>query len=146
MNMEAAKEIRLVLASNDSGDESRVRLLLANTPWALVAVATVEDAIRTLHSVSLPIVLLDGNLEGRSWFETTRALLKARRRTCVIVLGDSGSLDSEEVSRQGGFDALARPIDKDELFATLLCAYSKARLHWLSVSRVHASPEPAVAP
>ena len=140
------KEIQLILASNDPDDEARLRALLAGTPWAVLAATTLDDAIRALHEIALPIVLLDRDFDHRSWPETTRALLKARRRTCVIVLGDAGPPDADDVLRRGGFDALARPLEKDELFATLISAYSTARMHWLSVSRVHANPIPAPAP
>ena len=138
--VETVRKIQFVLAGADPGDEATLRTLLEGTPWALVSAAGYADAARALHQVSLPIVLADCNLEGRPWQETLRALLRSRRRACVILLGGAGAPDSQQVVRRGGFDVLSRPFDKDQVLATLLCAYSTARMHWLSFGRVHASP------
>jgi DNA-binding NarL/FixJ family response regulator len=138
--MEATKQLQFVLASADPGDESGLRLLLEGTPWEPLPTLTGEDAVKALHEIALPIVLLNRDLDGRPWPETVRLLVKARRRTRVILLGDSGHSDAKDLARSGAFDVLARPFEKDDLFATLICAYSQARMHWLSCTRVHASP------
>jgi DNA-binding NtrC family response regulator len=138
--MEPHKEVQIVLASSNPDDEATLRLLLSGTPWAPLPAVTMEEAVKSLHEIALPIVLLDRDFERRPWRENTRALLKARRRTCVIIAAEPDYPACEDVLRRGAFEVLARPFDKDELLATLLSAYSKARIHGLSVTRVHAIP------
>jgi DNA-binding NtrC family response regulator len=142
--MDTGKQIQFVLAGASLSDECGLRSILAGTPWEILATPVLEETVRALHETALPIVLFDRTMNGRPWQETLRLLLRARRRTCAIVLGDGPYPEPDDVIRRGAFDVLPRPFQKDEVLTMLLCAYSQARLHWLSFTRVQPRPGAAV--
>jgi DNA-binding NtrC family response regulator len=130
-NKYRAVAIQIVLASTHAGDRETLESLLAGSPWELVAVANVGETVKALHRVSVPIVLCDQNLDDQPWHETVRALIKARRKTSVTVLTNAGGAGLwAELARRGGFDLLARPFERDQVFATLMCAYAQYRVSW----------------
>jgi len=134
--------IQIILASAHSDDGDALQSLLTGSPWELIVVANVADAIRALHQITVPIVLCDQHLDGQPWQETIRALIKTRRRSSVTLLADLGGPRLyAEVARRGGFDLLERPFDKEQVYATLLCAYARGRTSWplLSHRRVTAA-------
>lgn len=128
-------------ASSNIDDWEILRSLVAGTPWEMVSAANRQEAVRALHRTALPIVLCDQNLDGEPWLKTFRALARTRRRTCVILLCNTGDPEMcEEVIRHGAFDLIARPFQRDHLLATLLCAYSQCRMNWFPFTRVRLSP------
>jgi CheY-like chemotaxis protein len=134
-----------VLASGEADDAVLLGQLLGGTPWSVLPAASADAALSMLRNLAIPIVLFARDLDGQPWQETLRRFLKTRRRACVIVLAGSCGPNAEEVLHRGGFDVLTRPLDKDDLFTALLCAYSQARMHWLSFTRVHATPAGAIS-
>lgn len=138
--MDTGKQIQFVLAGASPSDECLLRSILDGTPWEIHSTPALNETVRALHETALPIVLFDRTLDGRPWQETLRLLLRARRRVCAIVLGDGAHPQPDEVIRRGAFDVLPRPFQKEEVLTMLLCAYSQARLHWLSFTRVRARP------
>ena len=128
--------IQVVLASARANDREGLDGLLTGTPWELIAAASLEEAVHALHQVTAPIVLCDRELDERPWQQTLRILTRARRRTCVIVLSNGGGPKlCSEVARLGGFDLLARPFERDQVYATLMCAYAQYRVGWPVLSR-----------
>jgi DNA-binding NtrC family response regulator len=126
-----AVAIQIVLASTHAGDRETLESLLAGSPWELIAVANVEQTLRALHRLSVPIALCDQNLDDQPWQETVRALIKARRKTSITVLTDAGGPGLwADLARRGGFDLLARPFERDQVYATLMCAYAQCRMSW----------------
>ncbi len=121
--------IQIILATTYADDHETFESLLAGSPWELVGVASVADALDALHRVTVPIVFCDRDLDRQPWQQTVRALIKARRRTSVTVLtNSSGPGLWAELARRGGFDLLARPFEKEQVYATLLCAYAQCRM------------------
>ena len=138
--MDSSTEIRFVLASANLKDEADLRALLTGTPWTFVRAASLQNAVALLHEIALPIVVLDRDLDARPWRENFSSIRKSRRRACVILLGDSNGPRPDEMLRLGGLDVLSRPIHREELCTALICAYSQARMRWLSFTRVQAIP------
>ena len=136
--MDASRQIQFVLASANPMDEADLRGLLLGTPWTMVRAANLQNAIARLHETTLPILLLDRDLDGRPWRENLRSIRRSRRRACVILLGDASGPRPDDMLRLGGLDVLARPIQREELCTSLICAYTQARVHWLPFTRVQA--------
>ena len=137
----SAVAIQIVLASTHAGDRKTLGSLLTGSPWELIAVANVEETVRTLHRVSVPIVLCDENLDDQPWQATVRALIKARRKTSVTVLTDAGGPGLwTDLARRGGFDLLVRPFERDQVYATLMCAYAQCRMSWPVITTRRAVP------
>jgi DNA-binding NtrC family response regulator len=135
--------IRIVLASGHADDRETLNAILAGSPWELVGVASLREAITALHWVTAPIVLLDQDLDGSPWQNAVRLLTRVRPRTRVTILAnDAGPHLCAEVARQGAFDLLTRPFDRQQVYATLTCAYAQFKTNWpfLTVSRRQRRP------
>ncbi len=145
--MQPAKPIQVVVASAKIDDWENLRSLLFGTAWELISVTSRQEAVKALHRTTLPIILCDQHLDDEPWLATFRVLMRTRRRTCLILLCDSGDPEiCEEAIRHGAFDLIARPFQRDHLLATLLCAYSQCRMNWFPFTRVRLSPmAPAVS-
>jgi len=139
--MTAIKSIPVILASSRAEDQDNVRAALKGTPWEPVEAVNGAEAVKALHRTALPIIICDGELDGRSWQELLRFLLKARRRACIILLSEVDGPGNDEVIRRGGFDVVPRPAQKEDVLTALLCAYSQCRMNWLSFTRVPVHPE-----
>jgi DNA-binding NtrC family response regulator len=145
MQFETTKRstIPIVLASGHADDRETLNAILAGSPWELVCVANLREAIRALNRVTVPIVLLDQDLDGYPWQNAVKVLTGARPRTRVTVLAaEAGPLLSAEAARQSGFDLLRRPLDRQQVYATLTCAYAQFKTNWpfLTVSRRQRRP------
>jgi DNA-binding response OmpR family regulator len=102
---------------------------LSGTPWRLVAVSNLQQAVESLHRVAIPIVLATEEFDHLPWRTLLRALRRERRRASVILLADEGSAElSSEVIVRGGFDLLTRPFRREEVFPTLVSAYAQCRM------------------
>lgn len=126
-----AFKIQIVLASVRDDDRESLEAALSGTPWELILAQNREQAVQSLQQAPVPIVLCDASFDNLPWRVALRGLLRSRRRTCVILLSDDSSLElSTELVRRGGFDVLTRPFQKEEVFPTLVCAYTQCRVHW----------------
>jgi DNA-binding NarL/FixJ family response regulator len=128
--------IRVILASARDDDHEVLGALLEGGPWELKGARSVVETIAALDEVAVPIVLCDQDLELRPWWETMRVLLKARRKASVTILASAGAPElCADVARRGGFDLLLRPFEREQLYATLMCAYAQCRIGWPVLSQ-----------
>jgi DNA-binding NtrC family response regulator len=140
MHDETAKRetIQIVVASAHPEDRVTLTAILAGSPWELIGVSNLKDAVNALHRVTAPIVLLDQDLDGHPWQNSVAMLTRARRRTRVTLLATAGGPQlCAEVAREGGFDLLTRPFDREQVYTTLICAYAQGKTNWpvLSLGR-----------
>jgi DNA-binding NarL/FixJ family response regulator len=118
--------IHILLASAREGDFRDLRSLLAATPWNLIPAPTLPHAIPCLGQLATPIVLCDDGFDDLPWRVLLRALIRARRRTRVVLLTDAGGPQLwSQFTARGGFDLLSRPFSEDELIPTLISAYAQ---------------------
>ncbi|MGD1097539.1 MAG: response regulator [Bryobacteraceae bacterium] len=123
--------VETLLASAHSGDQAGLSAVLADSAWKLITVPTYKEAVWTIRRLQVPIVFCDLRLEDQPWPEMLRKFRMARRRSGVIFLSTEGDRSlAAEVTRQGGFDLLVRPFNREQIFQSLLLAYSQYRLDW----------------
>jgi FixJ family two-component response regulator len=113
------------------------RLLLTGTcrrsGWRLFLADTYEEARTALDRLQAPVILYDRDLPGKGWRETVEELAALPSRACVVLV--SAVLDTylrDEVVREGGYDALCKPLREADVVRTVRLA----SLYWYSGARV----------
>jgi DNA-binding NtrC family response regulator len=126
--------LEVILVNGNGEDRNSLESVLAGTPWVVVEAdpLEIESAVR---EAAVPIVIC-GRDQSNGWRGTIRALMKARRNVCVIVLSNEGDVHlSDEVLRGGGFDLLTRPFKRQQVLPMLVFAYTYCRGHGPYLSR-----------
>ncbi len=125
--------IPVVLASARAEDRTVLTGLLAGSPWMLVETSTPAQAVQALRLAKFPIVLFDPTLAGThapNRVQTMlRSFLRARRGACAILLLDDPP-GSDCIPPALAFDAVVRPLDKEQVFRALFFAYSHCKIKW----------------
>lgn len=125
MNIAFAGVIGVVLATSRQDDRPSLERSLTDI-WKLVPVSTLDQAMRTLRGLSVPIVLCDERFDDLPWRVLLRAFLRARRRTRLILLSDQAGPELwSQFTRRGGFDLLTRPFAGEQALPTLISAYAQ---------------------
>lgn len=127
-DLDGTRRVRVVMASSREGDRKSIESALSATPWDLVHAWDGREMLQLLQQIPVPIVLYDTGFGNLHWRSALRSMIRTRRRTCAILLADHGSRETSiEPAHVGAFDLLTRPIEEEQLVATLLCAYTQAR-------------------
>jgi AmiR/NasT family two-component response regulator len=125
------RKIPVLMITSRPEDEAELKELLHNSPGELETLPRIEDPAAALRAAAVPLVLFDGSTADTQWREEMKALIQSRRNACVILLTNvSDQYLWEEVVQQGGFDLLTRPFRKEQVFSTLLFAYTHFRTPW----------------
>jgi DNA-binding NtrC family response regulator len=123
-----ASALEVILANGNGEDRSSLEGVLAGTPWVIVD-ADPPEIEHVVREAAVPIVICDRD-RSDGWRTTIRALIKARRDVCVIVLSsEADSHLNDEVVRCGAFDLLTRPFKRQQVLPMLLFAYTFCRGH-----------------
>jgi len=126
--------LEVILASGNRDDRRSLENALAGTPWVVLEAdpLEIETAVRR---AAVPIVICDRD-QSNCWRKTIRALMKARRNACVIVLSNEDDADrGDDVIRDGGFDLLTRPFKRQQVLPMLVFAYTYCLGHGPYLSR-----------
>jgi DNA-binding NtrC family response regulator len=141
-NIARSSRVQIILASSRHDDRDALEAALAGTPWELILAANQQDASYCVHQAYIPIVLCDLSFDNLPWRNMLRGLLRARRRARVILLADDDNRAlATDLVRAGGFDMLTRPFEPDQVFATLISAYTQCGVNVVSNAR---NPEAAL--
>ena len=126
--------VEVILLNVNGDDRNSLETILEGTPWAVIDAdpTEIENVVR---DASVPIVFCDPD-RFDCWRQTIRALVKARRDVCVIMLSnETDPRFSDEVVRYGGFDMLTHPLRRNQVLPMLLFAYTHCRGHGPYLSR-----------
>ena len=110
-------------------DEDRIRLdhIFAGSRWRARGVRTCREALALLRKSAAPVVLCEGDLPDGNWKDILDAFTVLTAPPLLIV---TSRLADEclwvEVLNLGGYDLLAKPLDKKEV----LWAVDSAWRHW----------------
>ena len=98
--------------------------------WELKLLETVDQALSRAGSQAVALVIIDRDLAEHDWRTSVQRLAKARSNPCVLLA--SSVVDPylfQELVKQGGFDVVPKPIQKNELarLGRLALAYWKSQ-------------------
>ncbi len=120
--MEESVYQKVLLAEDEPATREAVRLLLENEGLDVAVAADGAEALRLLHEHGPPhLILLDLSMPGMDGWAFMEAL--SHHPTWlgvpVIVLTGAGGVSAEDVRAFGADDLLRKPVDPDELIATV---------------------------
>jgi DNA-binding NtrC family response regulator len=121
----AKAEVPVLLIAASDLDRTVLHELLDNTRWRITSVACCEEALETLRSRTIPIVLCDRDLPGVHWRQTVNILRSVSYPVSIIVTSQvTDSYLWNAVVDQGGFGVLAKPFGAADVLQTLEFAFS----------------------
>ncbi len=116
----AVKAPRILIVDDDSGQRSLLDSFLRSQGFETVPVGSGEQALERLRAEQFSMMISDVRMPGMSGLETLR---RARKENAVLpVLLVTAYADIREAvgaMRDGAVNYLAKPIDLDELLATV---------------------------
>jgi DNA-binding NtrC family response regulator len=111
---------RILLVEDDANTRAAAEGILRSAGIQVRAVASGEEALACLESVSPDAVLLDLGLPGLGGREVLRSLRERLRHAPVIVLtAERGAEVAVECMKAGAWDYLVKPVDGVRLLTTL---------------------------
>ena len=100
--------------------------ILSHTGWQTHFVASVQEAMQTLKSLPVSVVLCEDRLADGGWLELVEATEKLRPSPQTIVL--SANADRSlwaKVLNRGGYDLLTIPLEPQEVYAVVPMAWRR---------------------
>ncbi len=119
---------RILIVDDDAGQRSLLDSFLRSEGFETVPVASGEEALETLRTAAFSMMISDVRMPGLSGLETLR---RARQEHAVLpILLVTAYADIREAvgaMRDGALNYLAKPIDLDELLASVRQATGLAK-------------------
>ena len=116
--------VRILLISCDEEYWDEWRRIFNSRGWGLECVPTLEDALNTLRTRPVPVVVYDSKAADEDWREVLSALRDLPDRPCILLASsmiDEGFRD--EIVRLHGYDVFSRQADGDEIARTINSAW-----------------------
>ncbi len=111
---------RVLIVDDDPGQRGLLHAFLSSQGFATAPVASGEEALATLGAESFDLMISDVRMPGISGLETLR---RARQRHAVLpvllVTAYADIREAVDAMRDGAVNYLAKPIDLDELLASV---------------------------
>lgn len=118
---------RLLLVEDSDAQAAVYAAYLPEARFAVVRVATGEAALAELTASPYDLLLLDLQLPGIQGLEVLRRVKSAKLEVPVVVMTDSGSVDTAvEAMHLGAVDFLAKPVSAGRLRLAVLGAFNGA--------------------
>src|ERR1041384_3231233 len=118
--MKVAKTHRILIVDDDAGQRSLLDSFLRSQGFNTIPVESGERALQTLRETSVSMMISDVRMPGMSGLETLR---RARQEHAILpVLLVTAYADIREAvgaMRDGAVNYLTKPIDLDELLASV---------------------------
>ena len=119
---------RLLIVDDDAGQRSLLDSFLGSQGFATVSVASGEEALHILRGSQFSMMISDVRMPGISGLETLRRARQERQMLPVLLVTAYADIrDAVGAMRDGAVNYLAKPIDLDELLATVRQATGLAR-------------------
>jgi two-component system, NtrC family, response regulator HydG len=144
--MNAAKAPRILIVDDDAGQRSLLDSFLRSQGFDTLPVESGERALAALRQHSVSMMISDVRMPGMSGLETLR---RARQEHSVLpvllVTAYADVRDAVGAMRDGALNYLPKPIDLDELLASVRKATGMEGSPALSVFRDKTLPESIIA-
>src|SRR5215471_2041929 len=111
---------RILIVDDDSGQRSLLNSFLRGQGFETTAVNSGERALETLRSGKFDMMISDVRMPGLSGLETLRLARKEHATLPVLLITAFTDVrDAVAAMRDGAVNYLAKPIDLDELLASV---------------------------
>src|SRR2546425_12219531 len=123
-----AKAPRILIVDDDSGQRSLLDSFLRSQGFDTIPVGSGEQALEVLRTEPISMMISDVRMPGMTGLETLR---RARQEHAVLpvllVTAYAEIREAVGAMRDGALNYLAKPIDLDELLATVQQATGMAK-------------------
>src|SRR5258708_2762369 len=111
---------RLLIVDDDAGQRSLLTSFLAGQGFETSPVSSGEQALELLRSGQFSMMISDVRMPGLSGLETLRRVRKEHTTLPVLLVTAYADIrDAVGAMRDGAVNYLAKPIDLDELLASV---------------------------
>ncbi|HSD52396.1 MAG TPA: sigma-54 dependent transcriptional regulator [Candidatus Methylomirabilis sp.] len=119
-----------ILVVDDEGAQREIlRTILTSEGYRVETAASGAEALQKSGRTRFDLVLTDLRMPGADGLSLVGQLTREDPPTLVILMTAYGSRDSaEQALKQGAFDYLTKPLERDELLQTIDRAFERMRL------------------
>ncbi len=119
-----------ILVVDDEGAQREVlRTILSSEGYRVETAGTAAEALQQSGRMHFDLVLTDLRMPGADGLSLVGQLTREDPPTLVILMTAYGSKDSaEQAVKQGAFDYLTKPLEREELLVTVGRAFERMRL------------------
>lgn len=111
---------RLLIVDDDPGALAVLDRILSSEKHETITVGRGDDALKTLSEKTIDLALIDIGLPDMSGLEVLEKATVLSPQTPVIMVTGNTSVDSAvSALRQGAVDYVAKPVERDNLLATV---------------------------
>jgi len=116
----SAKSPRILIVDDDAGQRSLLDSFLTSQGFETVLAASGEEALEILRAQVFNLMISDVRMPGLSGLETLRRARQERAVLPVLLVTAYADIrEAVDAMRDGALNYLAKPIDLDELLATV---------------------------
>jgi DNA-binding NtrC family response regulator len=120
---------RVLVVDDERRQSDILQMILEADGYATAAASNGRQALQAAATEPFDVVLTDLKMPDMSGIELLSELPQPPHGPLVILMTAHGSIDSAvEAMRQGAFDYLTKPLEKDELLLVLGRALERSRL------------------
>ncbi len=120
---------QILVVDDEAAQRDILRTILASEGYSVQTAANGAEALREGAQGHVDLVLTDLRMPGTDGLSLVRQLTRDDPPTLVILMTGYGSQDSaEQAMKQGAFDYLTKPLERNELLLTVNRAFERIRL------------------
>ena len=119
----------VLVVDDEKGQREILKTILESEGYDVGVASTGREALDAVEHGSFDLVVTDLKMPGMDGAELLRLIMRERPALSVVMITAHGSIDSAvEAIRDGAFDYLTKPIDRDKLLIVVRKAVEKSRL------------------
>ena len=112
--------VRILLIDDDDSFRSILEYNLEQAGYEVVSVSDGKKGLKRLEATSFPVVITDIKMPEVDGLEVLRRVRRQYPETLVIMITAYGSIEmAVEAMREGAYDYITKPLNRDALLMTL---------------------------
>ncbi len=119
----------ILIVDDEKGQREILTMILRKEGFETAEVAGVSEALALLGRREFDLILTDLKMQGESGLDLLEQVMTEDPQQCVIMMTAHGTVDSAvSAMKQGAFDYLEKPLERENLLVTLKRAFERISL------------------
>jgi len=120
---------RILVVDDERHQRDILKVILEGEGYEVATAGNARQALEQARDGGFDLVLTDLKMPDQSGIELLSELLRTQPGLCVVLMTAHGSIDSAvEAMRQGAFDYLTKPLERDQMLLVVKRALERTRL------------------
>jgi DNA-binding NtrC family response regulator len=120
---------RILVVDDERHQRDILKVILDGEGYEVATAGNARQALEQARDGGFDLVLTDLKMPDQSGIELMSELLRTQPGLCVVLMTAHGSIDSAvEAMRQGAFDYLTKPLDREQILLVVKRALERTRL------------------